>query len=321
MNDQLQKVAKEIEDWSYPTSPKPHADTMRRWAKAIRDNATETLAPATTTTESKHPDAWTTQASITFLGVAEPAAIVARLRASHDVAEEAAQLIERLAAAVPQRVEGDLARVTIEGQVWVREPAPETSQHTVRDFSKIQIDSNFYMTWPSKEIEPGRFADVDPATLGPEMVLDIEEKYLVRHLDAECGLMAGDIEGSFHRIREALAAQRTTTMTASAEPVAWIVERERDRTFPHFYRTEAEAQAMLDRINVNPAATKHALVYATPPSDAARKALVNGCCSATSPCAHQKKSPATLCEVCQQSADRATAYALARNAGGGASHG
>ncbi len=36
--------------------------------------------------------------------------------------------------------------------------------------------------------------------------LDREEKYLIDHIDAECGIMPGDIEGAFHRIREAALA-------------------------------------------------------------------------------------------------------------------
>ncbi len=32
--------------------------------------------------------------------------------------------------------------------------------------------------------------------------LKTEEKYLLGHFDAECGIMPGDVEGSFHRLRE-----------------------------------------------------------------------------------------------------------------------
>lgn len=31
--------------------------------------------------------------------------------------------------------------------------------------------------------------------------LDREEKYLLEHFDADCGIMPGDVEGSFHRLR------------------------------------------------------------------------------------------------------------------------
>jgi hypothetical protein len=33
----------------------------------------------------------------------------------------------------------------------------------------------------------------------------------------------------------------------------------------------------------------------------ARMALAPGCCSAISPCSHQREHPNTLCEVCQRS--------------------
>lgn len=36
--------------------------------------------------------------------------------------------------------------------------------------------------------------------------LAIEEQYLLRHFDADCGIMPGDVEGSFHRLRAALQA-------------------------------------------------------------------------------------------------------------------
>ena len=32
--------------------------------------------------------------------------------------------------------------------------------------------------------------------------LAIEEDYLLRHFESDCDIMPGDIEGSFHRIRE-----------------------------------------------------------------------------------------------------------------------
>lgn len=32
--------------------------------------------------------------------------------------------------------------------------------------------------------------------------------------------------------------------------------------------------------------------------------LADGCCSAVSPCAHQKKDPTTICPICQESRDR-----------------
>lgn len=34
--------------------------------------------------------------------------------------------------------------------------------------------------------------------------LKVEEKYLLDHFDADCGIMPGDVEGSFHRLRELL---------------------------------------------------------------------------------------------------------------------
>jgi hypothetical protein len=39
--------------------------------------------------------------------------------------------------------------------------------------------------------------------------LDREEKYLLKHFHAACGLMSGDIQGSFHRIREAFEHAQT----------------------------------------------------------------------------------------------------------------
>jgi hypothetical protein len=47
-------------------------------------------------------------------------------------------------------------------------------------------------------------------------VLEIEERYLIRHIDADCGLMAGDIEGSFHRVRAQLENDSPSRPTASS---------------------------------------------------------------------------------------------------------
>jgi len=49
----------------------------------------------------------------------------------------------------------------------------------------------------------------DPAP-GPDVreALDREEKYLLDHFGADCDIMPGDIEGAFHRIREAAALSR-----------------------------------------------------------------------------------------------------------------
>lgn len=61
-----------------------------------------------------------------------------------------------------------------------------------------------------------------------EVVADVianEEAYLIGHINEDCGLMAGDIEGSFHRIREALAAPISTDAGLPSD-LADIIERE-----------------------------------------------------------------------------------------------
>lgn len=45
--------------------------------------------------------------------------------------------------------------------------------------------------------------------------LKVEEKYLLEHFDADCGIMPGDVEGSFHRLREAF--YQTTPCNAPSE--------------------------------------------------------------------------------------------------------
>jgi hypothetical protein len=50
-------------------------------------------------------------------------------------------------------------------------------------------------------------AVTDEPALGLAMTLDVEERYLLAHFDADnaCDIMPGDVQGSFHRIREAFA--------------------------------------------------------------------------------------------------------------------
>jgi hypothetical protein len=45
--------------------------------------------------------------------------------------------------------------------------------------------------------------------------LDVEEKYLLGHFDADCDIMPGDVEGSFHRIRE--LPQRPTAVALAVD--------------------------------------------------------------------------------------------------------
>ena len=57
------------------------------------------------------------------------------------------------------------------------------------------------------------------------------------------------------------------------EPVAWLVERPNDPTFPQLFKSEAEARALVDYVTVRPAATIRPL-YAAPQGADTREATI-----------------------------------------------
>jgi hypothetical protein len=60
-------------------------------------------------------------------------------------------------------------------------------------------------------------------------VLGVEEKYLIDHLlSEECGLMTGDIEGSFHRIAEALTASPPPADMRGTEDAIGIIRETKE---------------------------------------------------------------------------------------------
>jgi hypothetical protein len=65
----------------------------------------------------------------------------------------------------------------------------------------------------------------DTRTSTVTAVVDREEKYLLEHFDADCGIMPGDVEGSFHRIREAFASRAQQTPTPSQGPCETTLTR------------------------------------------------------------------------------------------------
>lgn len=82
-------------------------------------------------------------------------------------------------------------------------------------FEKAGVNNGYYFLTP-EEMAPveDRFRHFytalyahPPAPQGEVWeALEIEEKYLLEHFAADCGLMLGDIEGSFHRLREMLSS-------------------------------------------------------------------------------------------------------------------
>jgi len=66
--------------------------------------------------------------------------------------------------------------------------------------------------------------------VGAQETLEYEEQYLIEHLDAECGIMRGDIEGSFHRIREALSQPSATDGAVRAAVIEEIARWHDDQS-------------------------------------------------------------------------------------------
>lgn len=77
-------------------------------------------------------------------------------------------------------------------------------------------------------------------------VIDREEKYLLGHFDADCGIMPGDIAGSFHRIREALTIPPDAGCREALQAARDYVDLDaRNRKYPLAIETLAKIDAAL----------------------------------------------------------------------------
>ena len=75
-------------------------------------------------------------------------------------------------------------------------------------------------------------------TAGLLALIDHEENYLIDHFDAECGIMPGDVEGSFHRLREAVTALRAEINCLTAA----LAEAEKKLKDAEWEASDAEQQ-------------------------------------------------------------------------------
>ena len=83
-----------------------------------------------------------------------------------------------------------------------------------------------------------------------------------------------DMERDYLTIIEAQDAEQqpdVTQLVEALEPVAWLVERERDGTFPRLHHRKDDARRLVESITVHPKASMHPL-YIQPPTSAVPEA-------------------------------------------------